>query len=825
MTETHTLSDPSQLPVVAFADSLVDQKVNSPSSDWSFSDAYKSQPTEGQEIKDVKADQGTEVSDDYAMTFESDGEEGVGAGTDSQDVSKAILEQPTHSLPTTVPANDLTPSIPTNSSINELLQAAQLADPTQANPPFHPAPIDAPTIQPNSPTVQAPVQSNSTAPSNFEDIANGGIDIQQLLDNITANAEKNDAAAAAQSPSSQITNSSLPRASAGLPVHSSLPPRPQIPPNHSFNDDIQKYHAGPPGVPPQSANAFRPPGGAPPNMGGGPPSALNSVGGLPPPPTTSFRQTPISNPSPITPSYPQGLGPNGQVKVDPNDDFDGEDARWGPDVQAQYDDFLVAERMYVTEGLWDRFPVGSRLFIGNLPSEKVTKRDLFHVFHKYGRLAQVSIKQAYGFIQFHEAAACYRALDHEQGAEVRGRKMHLEISKPQKNSRNAQANAPPLRKSRSPVRENQNHRGGRRGQGRNNNGGDTYDGRSGGRDEYGRQPRSRDEYWPVRSPSPPRASFRGRDDYGPRGRDPYDGRDRRRSRSRSPYNNRDNMRYRERSPSPRRDSDLDLQIPHREPHNVPDIQIILMDQLDRGFVGWVEGEFRGRGNKTEVMFLSPRLPLEAVIQRQILEGVHAVSQLTMRSQNSSKIPLQVFDRQGGANNVRFDEYQDLEPRIAAELVVRAKQTPLPPQQPPVAQYAQPPYPPVQQYQQPPAPVQTAPNLANIIGNLGDNSALQNLLGSMNNAQQQNAPAVASNSAIDLASLLGGLQKQQPAQQHQHGYAPQPAAADPYASLAANPASSLANYLGNQQAQQGQPQQSAQQVQNIMASLAKFRQGS
>jgi RNA recognition motif-containing protein len=61
--------------------------------------------------------------------------------------------------------------------------------------------------------------------------------------------------------------------------------------------------------------------------------------------------------------------------------------------------------------------------LGNLPSEKVTKRDLFHVFHKYGELAQVSIKQAYGFIQFHTAEPCSRALQREQGAEVRGRKM------------------------------------------------------------------------------------------------------------------------------------------------------------------------------------------------------------------------------------------------------------------------------------------------------------------------------------------------------------------------------------------------------------------
>jgi hypothetical protein len=37
--------------------------------------------------------------------------------------------------------------------------------------------------------------------------------------------------------------------------------------------------------------------------------------------------------------------------------------------------------------------------------------------------AQISIKQAYGFIQFLEASSCKRALEGEQGAVVRGRKV------------------------------------------------------------------------------------------------------------------------------------------------------------------------------------------------------------------------------------------------------------------------------------------------------------------------------------------------------------------------------------------------------------------
>lgn len=48
---------------------------------------------------------------------------------------------------------------------------------------------------------------------------------------------------------------------------------------------------------------------------------------------------------------------------------------------------------------------------------------MFHLFHKYGKLAQISIKQAYGFIQFLEAGSCHAALQAEQGALVRGRKI------------------------------------------------------------------------------------------------------------------------------------------------------------------------------------------------------------------------------------------------------------------------------------------------------------------------------------------------------------------------------------------------------------------
>jgi len=60
---------------------------------------------------------------------------------------------------------------------------------------------------------------------------------------------------------------------------------------------------------------------------------------------------------------------------------------------------------------------------GNLSSEKVTKRDIFHVFHPYGEIAQISIKQAYGFVQFLRVEDCTRALNAEQGRQIRDKRI------------------------------------------------------------------------------------------------------------------------------------------------------------------------------------------------------------------------------------------------------------------------------------------------------------------------------------------------------------------------------------------------------------------
>ncbi|KAH0171775.1 hypothetical protein KCU82_g4271, partial [Aureobasidium melanogenum] len=450
--------------------------------------------------------------------------------------------------------------------------------------------------------------------------------------------------------------------------------------------------------------------------------------GLPPPPVASFQQG-------------TKLESQRERKLATGEALDEDDQPWTPEIQQRYDKFLTEERKYVTEGNWEQFPYGSRLFVGNLSSERVTKRDIFHVFHKYGDLAQISIKQAYGFVQFLESGGCSKAISAEQGKTIRGKKIHLEVSKPQKN-RNPDPRAP--RRSRSPdtgragsssVIPDRYLPGDRRAE------------RDRDRDRN-RDRRSRD-YRPGRSPSPrsPRSprSYRGRD----RSRDRYDARYRSRSRT-PPYGSRGG---RFRSPSPprlsRRNSDDDLPLPRRAPRDVPDVQIIVLDDLDRNFIAWLEHSFTLQGIRVDVLLLSPRLSEAAVVRRQILKGVLAVSRITRINQQTAKIPLQIFDRRAGIENVRFDEYDNLDPTIAAQLVLRAKAAPA---------YAPP--------QPVPAPVQygygagvttAAPNLSNLITSL-DPTGLQKLLGVMQPPGIPTGPhpglPPATALTPDLAKLLG-----------------------------------------------------------------------
>lgn len=252
----------------------------------------------------------------------------------------------------------------------------------------------------------------------------------------------------------------------------------------------------------------------------------------------------------------------------------------------------------------------------------------------------------------------------------------------------------------------------------------------------------------------------------------------------------------------------DLPLPRRQPRDVPDVQIIVLDSLDRDFISWVEKAFSSRGVRVDVLLLSPRLPERAVVRRQIVEGVLAVVKLTRQNQNTGQIGLQIFDRSAGAGNVRFEEYDNLPPQTCAELVLREKSKVATPassggygyQQQQQPQYGYPPqqgyaapsqqpagYPPnynqpsAQAQQLPPPQGSVPPHLQSLITNL-DPQNLQSLLSAMNTPQSAASNAYGGappqNSAVQALQqnpqLAGFLQQQQqahsqpPAQQQPTG---------------------------------------------------------
>lgn len=247
--------------------------------------------------------------------------------------------------------------------------------------------------------------------------------------------------------------------------------------------------------------------------------------------------------------------------------------------------------------------------------------------------------------------------------------------------------------------------------------------------------------------------------------------------------------------------------------------MIVLDSLDREFISWLEQAFTSRGVRVDVLLLSPRLSEQAVVKRQIVEGVVAVVKLTRRNQDTGKIGLQIFDRRQGANNVKFEEYEGLDPPTAVELVKRAKQMSSAPPSggygaPQYGQQVPPPMPPAQSYRgygapaaapnpygQPPAPSAYQPSygqppaqapiamppgvpthLQHMLTNLDPNN-LQNLLSAMSTPQSTNSanpyanpshPNSAAVAALQSNPALAGYLQQQHHQQQQQMQQPSPA---------------------------------------------------
>jgi nuclear polyadenylated RNA-binding protein 3 len=435
-------------------------------------------------------------------------------------------------------------------------------------------------------------------------------------------------------------------------------------------------------------------------------------------------------------------------------DIQPQDLALTPPEERLYEKFLDNEREVVQHARWDEFAPGSRMFIGNLPTDKIGKRDVFRLFYPYGRLAQISIKQAYGFVQFYDKEDCENAIRAQQGMYLTGRKVHLEISKPQK-PKDGDAGKGRQQRNRSPFGRDRSPGPGRgRGRGRARGGHEDFEGR-------GRQP--------MRERSPP--GRYGRDeDYG-----------RRYSRSRSPPAGRFPGSPRDRPPP----SEVALLV-----KDDPDRYNSSYTSADeRGYVHHVEDMFNDKRIRTEIIFVSPRASIPDITRQMVVDGALAVISLTRQLQERRKITMQTFQRNpNDPGAIKWDEYNEIDIPVAVDLVLAMKTASLPVQQP-----AFPVFPP-QQFPQQQFPLQQSappggvnPNLANIIGSMGP-AALQKVFGAI--AQQPIATPQYHGYNQPPNQGLAGLLGQNPAL---GGYGMQPPRA----------------------AQAGPP---AQQVQDIMAQL-------
>lgn len=185
----------------------------------------------------------------------------------------------------------------------------------------------------------APTQSAQGAHYQTEARTGPNVDVQALLDSLTpaattANSGQYAAASHMSAQSAQLQQhnaSSLPSAATNLPARPPTQEQPATHPNYDPNDDIRSHHPHsqrPPNVQQRGSASLQP---------------LNA----------QSRDFASSN----------GSG-QAQQQTQRSSTPDDEDQRWPPEVNRRYEEFLEQERKFVTEGQWDQFPMGSRLFIG-----------------------------------------------------------------------------------------------------------------------------------------------------------------------------------------------------------------------------------------------------------------------------------------------------------------------------------------------------------------------------------------------------------------------------------------------------------------------------
>ena len=383
---SETPVDPKMTPAGDTHDNVDDEDIND---DDSFGDPYSTvehaQTTEAAPVEQPPD------SDDYAKTFDSpvNPEEDDVMGDDEPQPREqtSVHFQAQETNPSDAPAISSAPYSPTN---NDSARAS-----TQDQTDISPAGKIAETLPTPDLKPQNEAQNTAEETEPNQQTRASSADIQQLVADLSAQSNEEDTKSSASTANESAAASHPP--TVALPTSASLPPRPPQP-NEASPTFPSQHH----------------PGGS----------------------HTSTVQTPtFSAPGDALSGYTPGASPVAQT-------FPGQSVdRHSEDYQRQWNQFVADERQYMSEAKWDRFPEGSRIFIGsrttssktkhhahifsagNLSSDKVSKRDVFDIFYQFGRLAQISLKSAYGFVQYHTVEEGRRAIDSMEGSEVKGRRI------------------------------------------------------------------------------------------------------------------------------------------------------------------------------------------------------------------------------------------------------------------------------------------------------------------------------------------------------------------------------------------------------------------
>ncbi|KAJ8330760.1 hypothetical protein O5D80_001269 [Batrachochytrium dendrobatidis] len=350
-------------------------------------------------------------------------------------------------------------------------------------------------------------------------------------------------------------------------------------------------------------------------------------------------------------------------------------------------------------GVISKMPPNSRLFMGNLPSDKPTPKEFAQRFVPYGNIVEIMLKSTFGFIQFDNAESCQAAIEGENQNMMGDVRLDLKISR--ERGAHSRADEPndvrgynhnkysdegddqhsndAKRDYNSANRYNSGGNRSGRGRGRGGWNDDRHD-RSQRYDDRDRvRDRDRDRRTSRSSRSPPHGSGHSNDgrnhNRDSSGYDSRDGRDARSGkqesrgnarnwdsdRSHGGYVGKDSTRLARHHDSTKAPTPVIKPIPKRYGSAVPECQLIVIGEVHREFVSHVFSTLKRARIFTETLRMPAQMDLKQAVEQYQQEGVKAIVFLEKSREMSGKVALQVFSRHSGVveyDNVTLDQTCD-----------------------------------------------------------------------------------------------------------------------------------------------------------------------